>query len=180
PGVLWPRIAGVRGWRAPVARRAGRFTNRAVFSIVLGVTRVLVRHQAILSIDDLAFSIHSEAFGERFSAAALRFASLEIDGFACELAFGLRRRRRERGFRCGIGPYRLDHRLEDRDCNGAAGRAAAQRAALAVGVVVANPDRDSDVVGEPHEPGIVLLVGGAGLPRDIGGKTGDRPGRAPG
>src|SRR5262249_39327514 len=167
PGVLLPRIAGVGGWRTPVARRAGCFTNRAGFSIVLGVTRFLVRRQAILGIDDLAFPIHSEAFGERFSAPALRFAGLEIDGFARELAFGLRRRRCERDFRCGIGPYRLDHRLEDRYCNVAAGRAAAQRAALAVGVVVADPDRDSDVVGEPHEPGIVLLVGGAGLPRDI-------------
>src|SRR5262249_35627741 len=179
PGVLCPRIAGVGGWRTPVARRAGCFTNRAVFSIVLGVTRFLVRHQAILSIDDLAFTIHAEAFGERFSAPALGFAGLEIDGFACELVFGLRRRRRERGFRCGIGPYRLDHRLGDWNPDVAAGRAAAQRAALAVGVVVADPDRDGDVVGEPDEPGVVLLVGGAGLARDVGGKTGDRPGRAP-
>src|SRR5262249_25132800 len=44
PGVLCPRIAGVGGWRTPVARRAGCFTNRAIFSIVLGVTRFLVRH----------------------------------------------------------------------------------------------------------------------------------------
>ena len=146
---------------------------------MLGVTRFLVRHQAILSIDGLAFPIHSEALGERFCAPALSFAGLEIDGFARELAFGLRRRRRERGLRCSIGPHRLDHRLEDGYCNVAAGRAAAQRAALAVGVVVAGPDRDGDVVGEADEPGVVLLVGGAGLARDIGGKTGDRPGGAP-
>src|SRR6516165_5599494 len=155
--------------RISAARRAGFFfTSCAVFSIALSVR--FLRHQAILGIDDLAFPIHSEAFGERFSAPALRFAGLEIDGFACELVFGLRRRRRERGFGCGIGPYRLDHRLEDRYRNVAAGRAAAQRAALAVGVVVADPDRDGDVVGEPNEPGVVLLVGGAGLARDVGGR----------
>src|SRR5262249_11973809 len=117
PRVLWLCIAVVGACRTPVAGRAICFTNRAVFSIVLGVSRFLVRHQAILSIDGLAFPIHAEAFGERFCAPALRFAGLEIDGFARELAFGLRRRRRERGFRCSIGPHRLDHRLEDRYCN---------------------------------------------------------------
>src|SRR5262249_58589495 len=110
--------------------------TRAHFSSVLVLPRCLVRLQASVVYDVLAFPIHSEAFGERFCAPALRFAGLEIDGFARELAFGLRRRWRERDFRCGIGPYRLDRRLEDRYCNVAAGRAAAQRAALAVGVVV--------------------------------------------
>ena len=106
--------------------------------------------------------------GECFSAPALRFARREIDGFARELASGLRRWRRKRNFRGGMGPYRLDHRLKDRNCDVAAGRTAAERAALAVGVVVADPDRDSDVVGESYEPGVILLVGGAGLAGDIG------------
>ena len=56
----------------------------------------------------------------------------------------------------------------------AAGRAAAERAALAVGIVVADPDRDGDVVGEAHEPGIVLVVGGAGLAGDEGRKLRQR------
>src|SRR5262245_61954400 len=91
PGLLCPLLAWVGGWLPPVARRAGCFANRAIFSIMFGVTRFLVRHQVILSINGLAFPIHSEAFGERFCVPALRFAGLEIDGFACELAFGLRR-----------------------------------------------------------------------------------------
>ena len=53
----------------------------------------------------------------------------------------------------------------------AAGRAAAERAALAVGVVIADPDRDGHVIGEADEPGVILIVGGAGLAGDIGGKT---------
>src|SRR5499427_1508590 len=70
------------------ASRAGFFfPSCAVFSIALGVTRFLVRHQAILSINGLAFPIHSEALGERFGAPALRFPRLEIDGFARKLAF---------------------------------------------------------------------------------------------
>jgi hypothetical protein len=115
---------------------AGCFRSCATCSIDLGINR-FVRHQAVLGIDDFAFPIHSEAFRERFSAPALRFARLEIDGFARELAFGLRRWRRKRNFRGGMGPYRLDHRLKDRNRDVAAGRTAAERAALAVGVVVA-------------------------------------------
>ena len=60
----------------------------------------------------------------------------------------------------------------------AAGGAAAKGTALAVGVVVADPDCDGDVVGETHEPGVVLLVGSAGLARDIGGEPGDCARRA--
>jgi hypothetical protein len=90
-----------------------------------------LRHQAILGIDDFAFAIHAEAFGERFSAPALCFIGFEIDGFACELTFGFWRRRSERSFRCGMGPC---DRLKNRNRDVAAGRAASQRAALAVGV----------------------------------------------
>jgi hypothetical protein len=54
----------------------------------------------ILGIDDLAFLIHAEAFRECFSASALQFAEFKIGRFARELAFGLRRRRRQYGFWC--------------------------------------------------------------------------------
>src|SRR5262245_60072790 len=120
-------------------------------------------------IDDFALAIHSKAFRERRSASALHFAGLEIDRFARELASGLGRRRRERSFRRSVGPRCLNYWLEDRYCDVAARRAATQRATLTVGIVVADPDRDGDVVGEPDEPGVVLLVGGAGLARDVGG-----------
>ena len=44
--------------------------------------------------------------------------------------------------------------------------AAAERAALAA-IVVADPDRDRHVIGEADEPGVVLLVAGAGLAADV-------------
>src|SRR5262249_153039 len=130
-------------------------------------------------VDDPAFAIHTKAFRKRFSAPALHFARLEIDRLARELAFGLRRRRGECSFRRSVGPRRLNYRLKDRNCDMAAGRAAAERAALAVGIVVADPDRDGNVVGESHKPGVVLVVRGARLARDVGGYTGDGPRRAP-
>src|SRR5437588_5441451 len=95
------------------------------------------------------------------------------------MTFCLGRWRSERGFRHNIGPHRLYHRFEDRDGDTAAGRATAERTALAVRVVVANPDRDRNVVGERHEPGVVLLIGGAGLARDIRRKVRNRSCRAP-
>ena len=59
-----------------------------------------------------------------------------------------------------------------------AGGAAAEGAPLAVGVVVADPDRHRDVVGEADEPGVVLVVGGAGLAGDVRREAADRPRRA--
>jgi len=70
----------------------------------------------------------------------------------------------------------LYHRFEDRDGDTAAGRATAERTALAVRVVVANPDRDRNVVGETHEPGVVLVVGRAGLAGDVWREAGDGAG----
>jgi hypothetical protein len=83
---------------------------------------------------------------------------------------------RWRGERClgrNIGPHRLHHRFEDRNRNPAAGGAAAERAALAVGVIVAEPDRNRHLVGEAHEPGVVLAVGGASLTGNIRCEIGD-------
>src|SRR5262249_27754887 len=152
--------------------------RHAVIPAARGIS-VLPPDQLILGVVDLAAAIDPETFGDRPSARAVHFAGLEVDCLAGKMAFALGRRRGERDFRGDVGPPRLDHRLEDRYGDVAAGRAAAEGSALAVGVVVADPDRDGDVVGEAHEPGVVLLVGGAGLARDIGGKTGDRPGSAP-
>jgi hypothetical protein len=85
----WPRIIGVKSARTPPASGVGFFftsyagfffTSYGVFSIALGVR--FLRHQTILSIDNLTFPIYSEAFGERFSAPTLRFARVDIDRFA--------------------------------------------------------------------------------------------------
>src|SRR5262249_46152113 len=58
-------------------------------------------------------------------------------------------------------------------------RAVAKRAALAVSVIVADPHGDGDIVGEAYEPSVILVVGGAGLARHIGGEARDRPRRPP-
>src|SRR6266436_834635 len=73
-----------------------------------------------------------------------------------------------------MGPHRLDYLLENRHRHATARRAAAQSAALSARIVVAEPDRHRDVIGEAHEPSVVLIVRGTGLARDVGGKSGDR------
>ena len=161
------------------ADAVAEWTRRdAVIAAARGIS-VLPPDQLILGVLDLAVAVDPEAFSDHPSARALHVAGFEVDRFAREMAFGLGRRRGERGLRGDIGPHRLDDRLEDRHGDVAAGRAAAERTALAAGVVVADPNRDGDVVGEADEPGVVLLIGGAGLARDIGGEAGDRARRAP-
>ena len=49
-----------------------------------------------------------------------------------------------------------------------AGLAAPEGAACPVGIVVADPDDDGDLVREAREPRVVLVLGGAGLARDAG------------
>ena len=53
--------------------------EQPVSPIAFGISRFLLRNQAIFGIDDLTFPIHSQAFGERFFSPALHFAGLEID-----------------------------------------------------------------------------------------------------
>src|SRR5262249_53546599 len=102
------------------------------------------------------------------------------NGFTDELTFGLGRRRSERGPWHPVGPHRFDDRLEDWQRNTATSPspAAAQRAALVAGIVVANPHRDGDFVGKPYEPSVILVVGGAGFARNVGREAGDRARRA--
>src|SRR6516165_4327299 len=85
----------------------------AVIAAARGIS-VLPPDQLILGVVDLAVAIDSEAFGDRPSTRALHVAGLEVDCFARKIAFGLGRRRGERGFRGDVGPNRLDYRLEDR------------------------------------------------------------------
>src|SRR5262245_64528612 len=138
---------------AEEAEGIGRHTVIA-FAHAVGL---LARDQLILRVENLTVAIDPEALGNRPAGSGHRLSGLEVDRFAGELTLGLGRRRGERCSGRHIGPHRLDHRLEDRHRDVAAGRAAAQRTTLAVGVVVADPDRDGDVVGEAHEPGIVLI-----------------------
>src|SRR6516225_3884209 len=172
---LIARITSVRSVLAVIlCRRRPRVPRRRK---VAAVVVIIVVGWALLGAD--AVAVDPEAFSDHPSARALHVAGFEVDRFARQMAFGLGRRRGERGLRGDIGPHGLDDRLEDRHGDVAAGRAAAEGAALAAGVVVADPNRDGDVVGEADEPGVVLLIGGAGLARDIGGEAGDRARRAP-
>src|SRR5262245_61518590 len=124
-------------------------------------------HQGVLGVDDPALCVDSEALGDAASSAAFPFARSASHRLAGEQRLGLRRGRRQRGLERDIAPYRLHDRLENRHRHAATGRAAAQRAALAVRIVVADPHRHGHVIREPHEPGVVLYVGGSGLAGDI-------------
>src|SRR5262249_1070076 len=148
----------VVGWTLLGTDAVAERTRRdAVIAAARGIS-VLASDQLILGVLDLAAAVDAEAFSDHPSARALHVAGLKINRFACEVALGLGRRRGERGLRADIGPHRLDDRLEDRHGDVAAGRAAAEGAALAGGVVVADPNRDRDVVGEADEPCVVLLI----------------------
>ena len=70
-------------------------------------------------------------------------------------------------------PHRLYHRLEDRNGNAATRRAAPERVTLAAGIIIAEPHSNGDVVGKAHKPGIVLIIGGAGLAGNKRGKVSD-------
>src|SRR5437588_6387253 len=109
--------------------------------------RSFPRDQFISRVNHLSRPINAEALVDPAAASALRCAEINLHGSAGELAPSLDRRRCERGLRCDMRPDRLDHWLEDRNCDVAARRAAAQRAALTIGVVVAQPDRDRYIVG---------------------------------
>src|ERR1700730_3196605 len=126
--------------------------------IVAAVPRIsaLAREQLVLRVDDPAALVDAEAF--RDCAPALGFAGFGIHGLAREVPLRIGRWRSERGLRRDMGPRRLHHRLEDRDGNAASCGAAAQRSSLAHSVVVAKPDRNSDIVGKAHEPGIILSI----------------------
>src|SRR5262249_30306639 len=119
-----------------------------------------------LGVDDPAFGVDAEAFLN--PSAALDLAGFEIDSSAGKLLLCLRRRRSERGPWRHVGPGRLNHRREDRHREATTGRTATERPPLAAGIVIAEPDCDRYLVGEPDEPGIVFIVGGAGLAGDRG------------
>src|SRR5262249_18240576 len=95
------------------------------------------------------------------------------DGLALRLGGGRGEQRLPRH----RAPGRLDDRAEDRHRGVAAGRAAAERAA-AVGVVVADPHGHRDIIRETDEPGVVLVLAGAGLAGEVGTEVAQRIGGA--
>ena len=145
--------------------------------IVLRAGHFVLRDHVVLGVGDLAVA-HPEPLGEgALAAVGNAGAAGKIDRQGNELLLRFRRRRSERRLLGVHRPRRLDDLLEDRHRHAAAGLAAAKRAPLAL-VVVADPDADRHVIGEADEPGIVLVVAGAGLAADIGGELADRARRA--
>src|SRR6266567_4389056 len=133
---------------------------------------LFARHQLVLAIDRLTVAIAAEVFDEvsPFGAPLGRWGvALAGDQVAPRLG----RRRAQHCLGRLVSPHRLDHWLKDRDRDARAGLAASERAALAVGIVVANPYRHGHIVGEAHEPGVILAIGGAGLAGDVGREIGD-------
>src|ERR1700730_2475367 len=83
------------------------------------------RHQIVLVIDLAAAGVEAHVFGERIRRLrGERIACVIIDRDGDKLTARLRRGLRQRGSRRVGLPHRLHHRLEDRDCDLAAGRAA--------------------------------------------------------
>src|SRR5262249_17296725 len=66
-----------------------------------------------------------------------------------------------------LRPYGLHDWLEDWQRHMRPRLAGAERAALAVAVVVADPDRDRHVVGEANEPTVDRILGRAGFAGDV-------------
>src|SRR5262249_9143097 len=133
-------------------------SSRVVIVIIAAMPGIstLARYQAILGIDNVALFIEAVTFGN--AAAALLLTEFRIDTLAGKLAFGVGGRWCQGRFRCHLIPHRLHHRFENRHCHTTPRRSAPQGATFAVGIVISGPDGNGDVVGEAHEPGIVLVV----------------------
>src|SRR3984885_12974705 len=118
--------------------------------------RLLVGHKPIPGVVDLSFGIKVEMFDE--GSAALPFladARVQIDRQVGELFLRAWRWWRKRSARRIVRPDRLDDGLEDRQCYPGAGLAVAQGAMLFVRIVVADPCRHRDIVGEADEPAVI-------------------------
>src|SRR5260370_22114139 len=104
----------VVGWALLGVDAVAEWTRRdAVIAAARGIS-VLPPDQLILGVLDLAVAVDPEAFSDHPSARALHVAGFEVDRFARQMAFGLGRRRGERGLRGDIGPHRLGDRPEGR------------------------------------------------------------------
>src|SRR5207245_11058317 len=127
------------------------------------------RHQGILGLLYLPMphaEIFREAFGTR-TAIIERGAAVEIDLHRHKLFSCLWRWLIERRLAGVARPGGFDDRRENRYRYPCAGLAVAERATLAFGVVVADPDADRHVVGKADEPGVVLVIARAGFASDV-------------
>src|SRR5262249_32126902 len=121
------------------------------------------RHQGILGLLDLPMP-QTEIFSEPLRTGVIeRGTAVEIDLHGHKLFSCLRRRLIERRLAGVAGPGGFDDRGENRHGYASAGLAAAERATLAIGVVVADPDADRHVVGKAYEPGVVRIIARAGF-----------------
>src|SRR5262245_45272766 len=99
---------------------------------------------------------------------ALWLAGIDVERCASQVTLGFGRWWRQWRLRGHMIPNRRNHRLEDRHRGMTAGRATAESTTLAASIVVADPNRDRDIVRKAHKPRIVLIIRSAGLPGDIG------------
>src|SRR5215469_94822 len=85
-----------------------------------------------------------------------------------EMALCLGRGSAQHGLRSDLlRPHSFDNWLEDWQRHMLPRPAGAERAALPVAVVVADPDRDRHVVGEANDPAVDRILGRAGLASDV-------------
>src|SRR5262245_63234955 len=112
-------------------------------------------------INGAAAGIPAEVLDQRPVTGAV--TRTPLTAFRYKQAHRFRRRRGQQASGCVVLPNGLYDRLEDRHRQAPAGLAATERAPPAIGVVITDPDRDGHLIREADEPGIVLVIGRAGL-----------------
>src|SRR5215510_10903489 len=160
--------------RAAAAPWRPRLEWSSVEARILRGANLRTRDQVILRVADVAVAVAAEILDEALGRIGrIALVDFHINPASDQVTPRLRRGRAERRFWNVVGPHGFHDRLEHRSGHARPGLAAAERAALAIGVVVSDPYRHRDVVAEAHKPGVVLAVGGAGLARHIRGHAGE-------
>src|SRR4051794_5112079 len=85
PGFTRPIVVAARD----VVRTIGALPRSAGLPVSDEIC-ITVRNENVLSINNLAFAVYSQAFGDGFSATGRRIAGFQVYRLARELALGLR------------------------------------------------------------------------------------------
>jgi hypothetical protein len=103
----------------------------------------------ILRVGNFVIRTKPEVFDKAMAAAHV-VTALVVDRYVDKAALCLGRWAAERHFGSNLArPDRLDDRFENRQCDARSGLARAERTTLAIGVVVADPDGDGDIMVNP-------------------------------
>ena len=133
-----------------------------------GPIRLFARNELVLRLVDLPLSIEAEMLDERLTATLDPRSAVVIDRQIDEITFRLQGGPIEQRLgRDSFRPNGLQDRLEDRQRDPRPGGIGAERAALAVAIIVADPHGNGYVVDKTNEPAVDRIFGGSGLASDI-------------